>query len=202
MRLIDISHDPRTTYRLTEDEQAVFFMLNRTDEVAIELAGPGAAAHVFAFFIGTGTSVLKLALTQHHLAPQATSSSLMKSVLTGTSRLQTESIIRIDRPAHQSNASHESRSLLLSEDAHASTRPALEIEADDVTCRHAATTSPLNPHQRLYAKSRGLTESEADELLVRGFFGEALERIAALGIATAPLEKLLFTQLHALYARQ
>ncbi len=201
MRLIDITHDSKDRYRLAEGEQAVFFMLNRDGDLAFELAGAGATAHVFAFFIGGESQKYALTLRQTHLAPRTVSSSLMKNILSGSAALRAESAIRIEPAAHRSDASHESRTLLLSPDAEAAARPALEILADDVICHHASTTSPVDDARLLYAMSRGLTTEAAEELLTRGFMGEALDRIASLGIDTAPLMEKLHHQLQTLYAR-
>ncbi len=62
MHYQDISTDTETLYRLNENEQGVFFMFNRTGKVIIELAGPRAAAHVFAFYTGARESKQSLVL--------------------------------------------------------------------------------------------------------------------------------------------
>ena len=181
----DISNDIQTTYRLKKNEQAVFFALNRGGEITVELSGEGAAAHVFAFFMGGGEDKHTLNIVQKHLAPETMSSALVKAVLKDKAKLHYDGTIKIEKRAQGSNASQESRSLLLSPEASAHTKPALEILADDVQCRHAATISPLNESMLFYAKSRGLGEKEATELLIQGFFGEALEKIVALGVSRA-----------------
>lgn len=182
MNFKDISHDTEATYRLTENESTVFFMLNRTGELTFELAGAGAMAHIFAFFTGRDEEQKYLNLIQKHLAPDTTSSALVKAVLDDRAEFSYDGTIWIAQGANGSDATQESRSLLLSEGAAAHTKPALEILADDVSCHHAATVSPLNESMLLYAKSRGLSDSQATELLVRGFFQEATEKIVALGI--------------------
>ncbi len=182
MRLLDISHDEQTTYRLKAGESKVFFALNRDGEITIELAGVGATAHVFAFFTGKDGEKKGLNIIQKHLAPHTVSHTLVKAVLHDQAVLHYDGTIRIEKKAVGSDASQESRSLLLSKEASASTKPSLEILADDVACRHAATVSPLNESMLFYAKSRGLSEEAARKLLVHGFFGEAIEKIQALGV--------------------
>ncbi len=185
MQFLDISHDKHSTYRLKAHESKVFFALNRSGEITIELSGEGATAHVFAFFTGKGEGKQTLNIVQKHLAPETMSSALVKAVLKDKAKLHYDGTIKIEKRAQGSNASQESRSLLLSPEASAHTKPALEILADDVQCRHAATISPLNESMLFYAKSRGLGEKEATELLIQGFFGEALEKIVALGVSRA-----------------
>lgn len=195
MKFRDISNDTQTIYQLNEHEQAVFFMLNRGGEITVELLGEGATAHVFAFFTGEGEDKRTLNLVQKHLAPKTTSSALVKAVLRDKAELHYAGTIQIDKKAQGSNASQESRSLLLSPEASAYTKPALEILADDVVCRHAATVSPLNKAMLFYAKSRGLGEKEATELLVNGFFGEAIEQMTMFGITIGSLKTKIASSL-------
>lgn len=182
MQFLDISYDKQTTYRLKAGEERVFFALNRDGEITIELAEAGATAHVFAFFAGKGEEKRALNIIQKHLAPHTASHALVKAVLRDQATLHYNGTIRIEKKAVGSDTSQESRSLLLSKEASASTKPSLEILADDVACRHAATVSPLNESMLFYAKSRGLSEEAARTLLVQGFFGEAIEKIQALGV--------------------
>ncbi len=185
MQYRDISNDTESLYRLAENEKAVFFMLNRIGKITVELAGPGAAAHVFAFYTGEDVDAKSLDLTQRHLAPDTVSSALVKAALDNDASFAYDGSIKIDKGAFRSHASQESRTLLLSPTARASARPALEILAHDVICHHAATTSPVNDEALFFARSRGLSKDAAKKLLVRGFFQEAFEQMEALGIKAA-----------------
>lgn len=188
MKFINITNDTQSTYRLEKGERCVFFMQNRSGELTFELAGTGAEAHVFAFFFGRGNDQATLRITQKHSAPDTVSSALVKSALSDKAEFTYEGLIRIEKSAHGADASQESRALLLSPQARAFAKPALEILADDVSCRHAATTSPLNPEALFFAASRGLSPEQARELLVQGFFNDALEKMENLGV-----EKLKLT---------
>lgn len=184
MRYRDISHETETLYRLSENEEVIFFMHNRTGKITIELAEPGAGAHVFAFYTGADGSKQSLDLVQRHSAPDTASSALVKAVLGKEASFAYDGAIIIEKDAHRSDASQESRALLLSPSARAEARPALEIFAHDVKCHHAATTAPLNAEALFFAESRGLSKSDAKKLLVSGFFREALERMEKLGVET------------------
>lgn len=187
MQYRNISNDRASHYRLDTNEKAVFFMLNRTGEITVELAGPGATAHVFALYTEDELMERSLRLVQKHLAPNTVSSALVKTALDGKATFSYDGAIEIAKNAHRSKASQESRALILSPDARAYVRPALEILAHDVACHHAATTSPVNDEALYFARSRGLSMDAARRLLVRGFFQEALERMEALGVASADL---------------
>lgn len=185
MQYRDISTDTNSIYRLKEQEQVVFFLFNRSGDITIELAAPGATAHVFAFYSRKRAWKQSLTLTQKHLAPDTVSSALVKAALGEASSFSYHGTILIEKAAHRSEANQESRALLLSPEARAEARPTLEILAHDVKCHHAATTAPLNPESLYFAKSRGLTETQAEELFTKGFFNEAVERMNDLG---APID--------------
>lgn len=188
MRFKDISRDTTTLYTLTENERCVFFLFNRSDTITIELAGAGAEAHIFAFFVGQDADVFTLTLNQRHTAPRTVSHALLKSVLSHTSALTYHGLIHIKKNAVKSDTSQESRTLLLSPDAKTSVEPTLEILANDVACRHAATTAPLNQEALFFAESRGLSPKQAQTLLINGFFNEAVEKMQSLGVDTEPIK--------------
>lgn len=190
MKFHNITTDTQTTYRLAANEQAVFFMLNRSGDMTFELAGEKAAAHVFAFFVGTGEKQATLNISQRHLARETTSRVLVKSVLHDQSQFSYRGTLHIAEDASLSDASQENRNLLLSREAKAFSEPALEILNNDVRCHHAATTSPLNAEQLFFAKTRGLSETQAKALLIRGFLHSSLATMEAL-ISSQDYEKVL-----------
>lgn len=200
MKLLNISPDTKNTYRLNQGEERVFFLLNRSGDITFELADTNAKAFIFAFFIGKDQEKYQLNLIQKHLAPKTLSKALVKTALSGKASFEYAGTIRIEKEAAGSDASQESRSLLLSSEASAITKPNLEIIANDVKCHHVATVSPLNPDQFFYAKSRGLSEEKSQHLLVQGFFAEALEQMTNLGVKRNPLQIELLKATAKIYA--
>ncbi len=84
----------------------------------------------------------------------------------------------IVRPhAQRTNSSQSSRNLLLSKSAQIDTKPQLEIFADDVKCAHGATVGQLDAEEIFYLQSRGLSETEARNLLTFAFGAEIINRI-------------------------
>jgi len=71
------------------------------------------------------------------------------------------------------------------DEAEADNKPELEIFADDVVCGHGATTGALDPGLKFYLMSRGISEHEAEALLIQAFIGETVEEIAHEGIREA-----------------
>jgi Fe-S cluster assembly protein SufD len=180
MHFQDISHDAETCYALEENEQRVFFLLNRSGAITFELRGPRAAAYVFAFCIGTDTTKTDLTISQKHLAPHTTSRVLVKSVLHDAAHFSYRGLLHIAKTAVRSDASQENRNLLLSKDARAASEPMLEILTHDVKCHHAATTSPLNTEQLAFLRSRGLSDLAAKKILIHGFIHSSVESMETL----------------------
>lgn len=190
MRFFDITHDTETLYRLGENEQCVFFLLNRSGDITFELAGINAAAYVFAFFIGKGQDEARLTISQRHLAPHTTSRVLVKSVLDDSAHFSYRGTLHIAPEASLSDASQENRNLLLSRDAQAFSEPALEILTSDVKCHHAAATGPLNQEALFFAQARGLSQKQAENLLINGFLHSSVDTLGAL-VSRAEKEKVL-----------
>jgi Fe-S cluster assembly protein SufD len=82
------------------------------------------------------------------------------------------------------------KNLLLSKDALVNSKPALEIFADDVKCRHGSTIGQLDDAAMFYLRSRGIGETEARDLLVYAFASDVASRIRV-----APLRALVEAQL-------
>jgi len=143
------------------------------------LAGRGANVKVTGAYFLTGSEHADYDTTQEHASPDTTSDLFFKGVLADSARAVWRGVIQVDKGAQRTDAYQENRNLLLSHDAHADSIPGLEIEANDVRCTHGATIGQLDKLQVFYLMSRGLSHTEAQRLIVRGFFEPVLERIAS-----------------------
>ena len=112
-----------------------------------------------------------------HAAAHCDSRELFKTVLDNQSHGVFQGKIIVEPHAQKTNAKMMTRSLLLSDEAEASQKPELEIFADDVVCGHGATAGALDPGLKFYLMSRGISEKEAETLLIQAFIGEAIEEV-------------------------
>ena len=85
--------------------------------------------------------------------------------------------VYVPQAAQMTNAAQLNRNLLLSDKGRVDTKPELDIVADNVKCAHGATVSQLQPDELFYLQSRGISRSNAQQLLVRGFAMEIIETI-------------------------
>jgi Fe-S cluster assembly protein SufD len=116
-------------------------------------------------------------LVVDHKVPNCMSREVFRAVLDdqGHSVFQGRIIVRPD--AQKTDGKMMTRALLLSDEAEADNKPELEIFADDVTCGHGATAGALDESPLFYLRARGLSEKEAQALLIAAFVGEAIESI-------------------------
>ena len=84
--------------------------------------------------------------------------------------------------AQQTSAYQSTHSLLLSDKARADALPILEIEADDVRCKHGSTTGMVDDEQIFYLMSRGLSRQEAQRMIVQGFFETVITEFPVEGV--------------------
>ena len=143
----------------------------------LTLAGEGAEARMGAFYFTDNNQHLDHDTQQNHLAPNTTSDLLFKGALRDKSRSVWQGMIYVAPGAQKTDGYQANRNLILSPRARADSIPGLEILADDVRCTHGATIGQLDSEQVYYLMSRGLSELQAESLVVDGFFSPVLERI-------------------------
>src|SRR5579872_536357 len=186
-----------TTAIFTVDANARLTTFNLTSGGALSryqgyvtFAGEGAEVNANGVNLLNGRQHADTTLFLDHAVPNCTSREIFRAVIDdrGHSVFQGRIIVRPD--AQKTDAKMMTRALLLSDEAEADNKPELEIFADDVTCGHGATTGALDESLLFYLRARGLSEKEAQSLLIQAFVGEAIESIASddlrdVAIATA-----------------
>ncbi len=117
-----------------------------------------------------------------HAVPNCSSREIFRAVVDDRAHSVFQGRIIVQPKAQKTDAKMMTRALLLSDEAEADNKPELEIFADDVTCGHGATTGALDDSLLFYLRARGLSEKEAQALLIQAFVGEAIEQIADEGL--------------------
>ena len=131
----------------------------------------------------------------HHKLPENISFQRFKNVIDDKAHaiFQGKVIVAID--AQKTDGQQMSQSILLSDDASISTKPELEIYADDVECAHGATVGALDEDTLFYLRARGIPKKIAQRLLIHAFVAEISDELPeALNIAA---DKLITVWLNA-----
>lgn len=104
-----------------------------------------------------------------HLAPHTSSSIVSKSISRNGGRSSYRGLVQVDEKAHGSKSSVVCDALLVDQISRSDTYPYVDVRNDEVEMGHEATVSKVSADQLFYLMSRGLTETEAMSLIVRGF---------------------------------
>ena len=150
-------------------------MVNR---LSVALCGGRASCDLSGLCLARGEQRMDFDIRLTHLVPDCHSTQLFKNVLDDRSVTHFDGLVKVVPDAQRTEAYQANHNLLLSDAAHAFTRPQLEIYADDVKCSHGATIGRLNPDELFYLRSRGITLAEARLLQLLAFAGEVVEKIS------------------------
>lgn len=104
-----------------------------------------------------------------HAAPNTSSSIVSKSVARGGGRTSYRGLVKILPGAHGSASNVLCDALLVDQISRSDTYPYVDVREDDVSMGHEATVSRVSEDQLFYLMSRGLPETEAMAMIVRGF---------------------------------
>ena len=125
-----------------------------------------------------------------HLGYGATSTEVVRNIVLDRAHGVFQGQIRVAREAQKTDAKMACNTLLLSDEGEFSTKPELEIFADDVACGHGATVAEIDADHLFYLMARGIPEKEARGLLVKAFLAEVIEELDDEALVTALEERL------------
>ncbi len=163
--VISVKESTRFILDLSDVQKAVVHLKFETPEVEAE---------IIALYKLDTTQKLDLTTIAHHTSPRTKCMTEVRGVLLGGSTSNYVGKIIIEKTAQQTVSYLDDKVLSIGEGTKNSSQPILQIDADDVKASHGATTGNVDPEQLYYLQSRGLPYSEAQELLVRGFFEEVI----------------------------
>ncbi|MGH2456191.1 MAG: Fe-S cluster assembly protein SufD [Candidatus Limnocylindria bacterium] len=144
----------------------------------VRMTGDGGTSRLLGLLAAGGKQHIDINSLQDLVGSHTTSDLLYLSALYDEARAAFYGVTRVEAQAKATSSYQECRNLLLSPNAGAEPIPVLEIETNDILrCGHGATAGAIDPIQRFYAQSRGLSEDEAERMIVRGFFEQVLAQI-------------------------
>lgn len=154
------------------------------------LNGPNAKTHWRMSQIGFDQQILDNNVAVYHHHPSTESCVESFNIVGGEAKVLFDNLVKIDPAGKKSKALQTNKNLLISKRAFARSVPQLEIQTDDVECRHGSTTSTVGDDQLYYLESRGLTPDQARSMLVDGFAEPVLQSIPQLELRNEIRAKL------------
>ncbi len=145
----------------------------------VAYAGPGAEATLLGIYFADAGQHLEHRSFVDHEAPQCKSLVTYKGALQGeTAHTVWVGDVLIRAAASGTDTYELNRNLILTDGARADSVPNLEIETGEIVgAGHASATGRFDDEQLFYLQARGITESEARRLVVRGFFADIIAQI-------------------------
>ena len=143
----------------------------------VSLEGEGASVNVGGIYLCPGDERLEISVAMEHKAGGCISNQDFKGIVGGTAQVGFYGRIVVAHDAQKTEAYQADHNLLLTDSAKVTTRPQLEIYADDVKCSHGATVGKLDEDAQFYMRSRGIPESEARFLQMVSFLSPVLAMI-------------------------
>lgn len=148
----------------------------------VQYDGPGGSADLLGVFLADGDNFFEQRIFVEHSAPHCRSNVVYKGALSG-GHAHTVWVgdVLVRRTAIGTDTYEMNRNLLLDDGPRADSVPNLELETGDVTSAgHASATGRFDDMQLFYLMSRGLTEQQARQMVVRGFFADVIRMIPSL----------------------
>lgn len=176
------THLSTWTTRIGKDASYRGFQLTASpalarNDITITFAGEGSKLDLSGAFLARGSEHIDTTLIVDHAVPACESRELFKGVLDGRAHGIFQGKIIVRPHAQKTDGKQMSQALMLSPDAQFSSKPELEIYADDVVCGHGATCAEIDADLMFYCRSRGISPDVARAMLTESFIGEAVDKI-------------------------
>ena len=152
----------------------------------VRFSGPGGDAELLGLYFADDGQHFESRLLVDHAQPNCRSHVTYKGALQGdpdSPRPDAHTVwvgdVLIRAEATGTDTFETNRNLVLTDGARADSVPNLEIETGEIVgAGHASATGRFDDEQLFYLQARGIPEDQARRLVVRGFFGELIQKIA------------------------
>jgi Fe-S cluster assembly protein SufD len=152
----------------------------------VRFDAPGGDAELLGLYFADDGQHFESRLLVDHAQPNCKSNVLYKGALQGdpdSKRPDAHTVwvgdVLIRAEATGTDTFEVNRNLVLTDGARADSVPNLEIETGEIAgAGHASATGRFDDEQLFYLRARGIPEEQARRLVVRGFFGELISKIA------------------------
>ena len=180
------------TQRIYQQKDSTFALQTLTahthftrNEVEVFSQEEGTHTQLYGAFIGRENNHIDNHTYVHHKAPNCTSDENYKGVLADKATGVFNGKVKVYQDAQKINAYQSNKNILLSDSASINAKPELEIYADDVKCSHGSTTGQLDQHALFFLRARGISETKATDMLIKGFMAEIAGAVKSIHIQEA-----------------
>lgn len=151
-------------------------------DLVVDLDGDRARCTSRGVFVARARQHVDMHIDVRHLARDTACDLAWRGVAGGRARGILHGAITVEPGADGSDASLDTKNLLLSAQAEIDAQPVLEIHADEVKAAHGATVGRLDERALFYLRTRGLPEAEARALLTLAFCRVAIDSLENMAL--------------------
>ncbi|WP_270164875.1 Fe-S cluster assembly protein SufD [Paenibacillus sp. SYP-B4298] len=141
------------------------------------LKGNGSTSDAKVISIGSGSQKMSLTTQAVHFGKSSDSNMVTRAVMKESGTAIINGITKIEKGATKANGVQTEKVLMLSPKSRGDANPILLIDEDDVTAGHAASVGQVNPEQVFYLMSRGISRTDAERLIIRGFLAPVVSEV-------------------------
>ena len=150
---------------------------NQIIDNTTNLIGDRSTSELKSVVVGTGDQKINLTSKIVQYGKETNGYILKHGVMRENASSVFNGIGYIKHGGTKSIANQESRVLMLSENARGDANPILLIDEDDVEAGHAASVGRVDPEQLYYLMSRGISQKEAERLVIHGFLDPVVREL-------------------------
>ncbi|MEI7085722.1 Fe-S cluster assembly protein SufD [Pectobacterium versatile] len=155
-----------------------------------QLNGEGTNLSMNSLILPVGSEVCDTRTYLEHNQGYGESRQLHKVIVNDRARAVFNGMIKVAPHALKTDGQMTNNNLLLGRLAEVDTKPQLEIYADDVKCSHGATIGRMDEEQLFYLRSRGITQQDAQQMIIFAFAAEVTEAIENESLRDVVLERI------------
>ena len=142
------------------------------NKINVFLTEPFASTDMYGLYLVDKEQHVDNQIFIDHQVPDCESHQLYKGIVDDQALAHFLGHVVVRPDAQRTVAAQTNRNIALTDEAHVTSKPFLEIYADDVKCNHGTTVGQLDEEAMYYLRTRGICERNARRLLMFAFANE------------------------------
>ncbi|MBN2299664.1 MAG: SufD family Fe-S cluster assembly protein [Acholeplasmataceae bacterium] len=154
------------------------FVSNIIDaKMHVDLVGVGSEVKMRCIAISSDDNAQNIDVLIVHKAPETFGDMTNIGIANKRGKIVLNGVEKIEKGMKHANAFQTLKGIITSDQAVVEVNPILLIDEFDVKAGHGATIGKIEEEAMFYLRSRGLTEKEAEKLIVHGFLKPVIDEI-------------------------
>lgn len=167
-KTISVGAEAKLTYLILMREQCEL-------DLRIESAGEGAEILVKGLLLAKAASKIQLKAHAHLMHNHATADLHLVSFLQDGSVCEVDGGVDLHKDVAKVSWHLLEENVILWKNIQIKTLPMLDVRSSDVSASHGARIQKIDEKKLFYMMSKGLSKQQAEELMIKGYFGQMFD---------------------------